>query len=97
MTKIVRNTDYGIFDLSLEAMTLYNKLYTCQFKGKPKTVDQICKKRDDPLLIKVVEELGEFANSSWSRLEVVEIPDGVNWWIDTYDGIETIREVHRSW
>ena len=53
--------------------------------------------RDDADLIAVVEELGKEANGRFSALEVVEIPDGVNWEIDDYDGMETIEEVHRSW
>ena len=53
--------------------------------------------RDDADLITVVEELGKEANGRHAELEVVEIPDGVNWEIDDYDGIETIHEVHRSW
>lgn len=53
--------------------------------------------RDDADLIAVVEELGEEANKQFSKLEVVEIPDGVNWEIDDHDGIETIEEVHRTW
>lgn len=53
--------------------------------------------RDDADLIAVVEELGEEANGRFASLEVVEIPDGVIWDIDNYDGIETIHEAHRSW
>lgn len=53
--------------------------------------------RDDTDLIAVVEELGEEANSRFSKLEVVEIPDDINWDIDDYDGLETIEEAHRSW
>lgn len=53
--------------------------------------------RDDADLIAVVEELGEEANGRLAKLEVVDIPDDVNWEIDDYDGIETIHEVHRSW
>lgn len=53
--------------------------------------------RTDDDLIAVVEELGEQANGRYSELEVVEIPDDVNWEIDDYDGIETIHEVHRVW
>ena len=54
-------------------------------------------KRDDPKLIQVVEELGEKANGPCAELSIVEIPDGVKWEIDEYDGNETIHEVHRSW
>lgn len=53
--------------------------------------------RDDLLLVKVVEELGKEAYGGCARLRVVEIPDGVDWEIDDYDGLETIREKHRSW
>lgn len=53
--------------------------------------------RDDPILVKVVEELGEKANNYYSNLKVVEIPDGVAWEIDEYDGIETIHEKHATW
>ena len=53
--------------------------------------------RTDADLIAVVEELGKEANGDFASLEVVEIPDDVNWEIDDYDGIETVHEVHRSW
>lgn len=54
-------------------------------------------KRDDPALVKVVEEMGEKANSWASELYVVEIPADVNWFISEYDGWEHIAEVHRTW
>ena len=54
-------------------------------------------KRDDPLLVECVETLGEESYGSCSKLSVVEIPDGINWEIDEYDGNETVDEVHRSW
>lgn len=54
-------------------------------------------KRTDEKLTKVVEELGSEASGSCSNLRVVEIPDGVEWEIDDYDGQESIHEVHRSW
>ena len=50
--------------------------------------------REDPLLIEIVEELGEKANDSFSTLKVVEIPDELangNYIIDDYDGIETLH------
>lgn len=55
--------------------------------------------RDSKTLVKAVEELGKAANSDYSDLKVVEIPDDVDWIIDDYDGVETIheRERHRSW
>lgn len=54
--------------------------------------------RADTDLVKVVETLGEEKSSgSLSKLRIVEIPDGVDWELDEYDGIESIHEVHRSW
>lgn len=49
------------------------------------------------LLIRVVEHLGEKANGSCAELAVVEIPDGVEYEIDEYDGNEHVAEVHRTW
>jgi hypothetical protein len=54
-------------------------------------------KRDDPHLIQVVEELGEKADGRCAHLKVVEIPDGIEWEIDEYDGSERVDEKHRSW
>lgn len=54
-------------------------------------------KRDDPTLVQVVEEMGEKANGECAKLKVVEIPDGVEWEIDDYDGMESVAEVHRTW
>ena len=53
--------------------------------------------RTHPLLIQVVEELGEEANTPVSKLKIVEIPDDVEWEIEEYDGIEWIAEKHRVW
>ena len=53
--------------------------------------------RNDPALVATVRELGEEANDEYARLKVVEIPDDVNWYIEEYDGMETIHEKHRSW
>lgn len=55
------------------------------------------KDRIDTRLIEVVERLGRDADGSCAALEVVEIPDDVNWEIDEYDGMETVREKSRSW
>ena len=58
-------------------------------------VDEI--PRDNESLIRVVEELGDYVNSPFSDLTVVEIPDGVSWGIEEYDGNEHIAEEHRTW
>ena len=53
--------------------------------------------RDDPDLLAVVEALGDAASGKVAKLAIVEIPDGVEWEIDEYDGLESIHEKHRSW
>ena len=53
--------------------------------------------RDDPNLIKVIEEMGEKANGSRAKLTIVEIPDDVDWKIEEYGGNEWVSEKHRTW
>lgn len=57
--------------------------------------------RNDPLLIQVVEEMGAGhrtgASGKFAELAIVEIPDGVEYTIEEYDGSEHIAEAHRTW
>lgn len=53
--------------------------------------------REDPVLIEVVEELGEKANGRFGYLKVVEIPDDLDYVIDEYDGIETLHQKVEEW
>ena len=53
--------------------------------------------RTDPLVIQVVEELGKKASSCLAKLKIIEIPDGTEWELDDYDGVESIHETHRVW
>ena len=54
------------------------------------------KSRIDPVLIDMIES-GMNCNGSCAHLQITEIPDGISWEIDEYDGIESIHEKHRSW
>ena len=60
-------------------------------------IDNMSQDRTNHLLIQVVKELGEAASGQCADLRIVEIPDGVDWEIDEYDGNESIHEKHRSW
>ena len=60
-------------------------------------IDDMDDDRTNPLLVQVVKELGEAASGQCADLKIVEIPDGVDWEIDEYDGNESIHEKHRSW
>lgn len=53
--------------------------------------------RDDPDLVRVIEEMGKEANSRFAELEAVGIPANVEFTIREYDGIEWIAEEHRTW
>ena len=90
--KIVINADYGGFNLSEEAEVRYREIsgeYWPMFRWEVK--------RDDPMLIRVIEELGQRANGQFANLKIVEIPDEVEWQIEEYDGSEWVAEKHRTW
>ncbi len=53
--------------------------------------------RHNPHLIQTVEELGELASSRVSDLNIIEIPDDVEYEIKEYDGNEWVAEKHRTW
>jgi hypothetical protein len=93
--KVIINSCYGGFSLSDVAMEEIKKL-------NPELGSLYCRDdnlRTDPIVISVVERLGKKANGEFAKLEIIEIPfeDSEGWYIDEYDGMETIRENHRSW
>jgi len=55
-------------------------------------------KRSDPKLIAAIEKLGTKESSGvHAEIEIVDVPDDVEWYIHDYDGMETVREKHRTW
>jgi hypothetical protein len=89
--KVVINRCYGGFGLSKKAEAKYLAL-----TGKEEIWEYELE-RNDPVLIQIVEELGDTANGKYAELKIVEIPDDVEWTIQEYDGIEWVAEVHRTW
>ena len=83
--EIVINRRYGGVGLSKKALKLLGIEYSNDLP------------RDDERLVEIVKELGKEARSSYAELKIVSIPGDVEWEIDDYDGMETIREVHRTW
>jgi hypothetical protein len=53
--------------------------------------------RNDIDLVAVVEELGSAASGDYANLQIVIIPDGVDWEIDKYDGMESVVEPRTTW
>jgi hypothetical protein len=53
--------------------------------------------RTDKDLIKVVKKLGKKANGRFANLKIIKIPDGIEWEITEYDGLEIVEEEHKSW
>ena len=94
MQRIVINTKHGGFHLSDRAKEELVKLglplssVNCEWEIE----------RDDPRLVKVVESLGqEAADQFFCELKIVDVPDGILWEIEQYDGKEWVSEVHRIW
>lgn len=105
--KIVLNTHFGGFGLSNEAIQLYSELSGIKLikeidnRDYPNSIFwkfengeyffDFNLERNDPNLIKVVEQMGEDSFGSYAQLEIVEIPDNIPWEIDSYDGSECVK------
>ncbi len=103
MHKVVYNACYGGFSLSNEAMDRmvelgyeglqpnpeYNPNSKSMFDSHKYWGDYDVP-RHNPILVQVVEELGEKANGSCARLAIEEV-DGP-YRIEEYDGFETVKE-----
>ncbi len=91
--KVVINKCHGGFGLSEEAENKYKELAGI---SDPNFYDRSIA-RDDEHLIAVVELLGSAADSRYSELKIVDIPEDVDWYIEEYDGLEWVAEKHRTW
>ena len=92
--KIVINKCFGGFGLSDKAINLYLE----KKGGEPSPDFRVYHiDRTDTVLVDVVETLGVEADGNHASLTVVEIPDGISYEIDEYDGVEHIAETHRTW
>lgn len=101
MTKVVYNACFGGFGLSAAAMRRYGELkgytvgdehgffYLLDKNGKRFSDDDIA--RTDPVLVQVVEELGDEANTRFSDLRITELEPGTRFRITEYDGNESVE------
>lgn len=46
--------------------------------------------RDDPVLVQVVEELGDAANGECAKLKIEDVSEGTLWRLEEYDGREHV-------
>lgn len=86
MNKVVVNNCYGGFSLSEKAITRLKELGVVADKY---SFSDRSFARHNPLLIQVVEELGEEASGDFASLIVEEVEGNV-YRIEDYDGIETV-------
>ena len=95
--KVVINTCFGGFGLSDEAEEMYRAAKNI---ADPEGLYYWDIARDDADLVRIVEQLGEKANTTCSQLKVVEVPMWVQskgWHIHEYDGSEHVSENHQTW
>ena len=87
MKAIALNGCYGGFGLPDKAMNRYHEL-----GGKEKWDWEI--DRCDPILIQVLKEFGvenDDLNDDCTGLYIQEFDDRYNYWIEEYDGLETLH------
>jgi len=96
--KIVINRCFGGFGISKAAFVRLRELgCNAALEATENEYNYIEIKRDDLLLVRVVEELCDKANGQYAELKIVDVPDGIDWEIAEYDGMESVKEKHRSW
>lgn len=91
--KVVINERHGGFSLSDLALATLRGMgieYDIEAMVDPKF-------RAHPWLVETVERLGAAAAGEHATLKIVEIPEGIAWYIDDFAGRETIHEKHREW
>jgi len=96
--KVIINKCYGGFGIDSDAREELHKLGS---KIVIKQHGKIYENRNDkarscPIFVKYVEEHTD-VNGEYAALKVVEIPDGTNYVIEEYDGMEWIAEKHKIW
>jgi hypothetical protein len=108
-TKIVINSCFGGFGLSLVGIERYaeykgiklvsekngpfTQYYSEHSNGKRDYFNDSDIERDDPALIRVVEDLGKRAQTAYSDLQIRSLKKGTLYRIDDYDGREHIETV----
>lgn len=100
--EVVINGCYGGFCLSREGFAEYARLKGIDLHARNAVSNRlnyyaIDIERNDSALVQTVKNLGRKASGVGAYLYIVEIPDGVEWEIEEYDGLEHVAEQHRTW
>lgn len=92
MTKIAYNQCYGGFGLSMDGIARYVELkgLSAQEANDLYSGDI---DRADPVLIQVIEEMGEDSWGPYANLDIRELATGTKYIIDDYDGNERVMTV----
>lgn len=106
MPKIAYNRCFGGFSLSRDAVIRAREISGdpkwggCALKGEKYDDGSIADMdsghldyefpRHDPVLVKVIEELGDKANGMCAELAIADVPNGARYRIDEYDGRERV-------
>jgi hypothetical protein len=100
--KIVINNTYGGFSVSEKVYSElgleydgYGYLRNEDFNINSENSYEF---RTDKKLISAIEKIGvKKSSGECAELKIIEIPDGIEWMIDEYDGMESVHEKHRTW
>jgi hypothetical protein len=82
--QVVINRCYGGFGLSTEAERIL-----LETLGEDAFHEM---ERHNPIFVSLVKNMGEAVNNTYSKLQVIEIEDGLDYEVDEYDGYESITE-----
>jgi len=102
----IKDMKNPIYKYAKKDNALFNHYFTKDFGNNVQITNEDYEKynlyldedhREDPILIEVIEELGEKANGRCGKLKIVEIPDDLDYVIDKYDGIETLHQRVQEW
>lgn len=84
--EVAINNNFGMFELSGEVIECLGE----DWEGWELSKNEF---RSHP---KLIEYIKKFKHSN-PDISIIDIPDDVEWYIDEYDGLETIHETHRIW
>jgi hypothetical protein len=103
--KVLINKCHGGYGISADALSMYADKKGLKYSVKNEympfldladgtSLSSYNIERNDPTLIAVFEELGseDFSGIS-ANVAIVEVPDGAEYFVDEYDGLEDVSQI----